>query len=162
MSIAHYTVPIPESATICPDWQSLCAEIRNWPDNWLDKKYGGYVVEDKGEIVLVCSDDLCAFVEQKDKEAMTITYHDPANLPSDVSIANYTVPIPENARIVSRIPSLRAANMERSHSSIAKKYGGFVIEEDGEIVIACDEKLSTELEKHPEQLQYIAEDVAEM
>jgi hypothetical protein len=42
-----------------------------------------------------------------------------------------------------------------------KKYGGFVIEEDGAIVIACDEKMSAEFEEHPEQLEFIAEDVAD-
>jgi hypothetical protein len=43
-----------------------------------------------------------------------------------------------------------------------KKYGGFVIEEDGAIVIACDKEMSAVCEEHPEQLEFIAEDVAEL
>jgi len=160
MSIAHYTVAIPESATICPDWPTLCEESRlNYGHCTLDKKYGGYVIEDKGAICLVCTDDLCAIIAEKDKEATKITFHHPA---SGVPIGNYTVTLPETARVCSKWPSLRAAALERPYAPIVKKYGGFVIEEGGAIVIACDEKLSAECEESPEQLEFIAEDVAEL
>lgn len=162
MSISHYTIPIPSSAAICPDWPSLCEEVLKWPDSVLDKKYGGYVIEDNNTVVLACTDNLCTILEEKDKEAMTITFHDPANLPSDVSIANYTVPIPESARIVSKYPSLEAAALQRPHAPIVKKYGGYVIEEDGIIVIACDDNMSGEIETHPGCLDNIFEDVAEL
>ncbi|KAM0718752.1 hypothetical protein Q7P37_005823 [Cladosporium fusiforme] len=159
MSIAHYTVPIPESATICSDWPSLCKETRMyWGHCTVDRKYGGYVIEDKCQIVLVCTDELCAVLEEKDKEAMKITFHKPG----DASISNYTVPIPESARICSDWPSLQAAAMQRPHVPIVKKYGGFVMEEGGTIVIALDDEMATSAEAHPEQLEYIAEDVAEL
>jgi hypothetical protein len=160
MSIAHYTVPIPESATICPDWPALCEEAHlNYGHCMLEKKYGGYVIEDKGVICLVCTDDLCAIVAEKDREAATITFHHPA---SGVKIGNYTVALPETARVCSTWPSLSAAALQRSHAPIVKKYGGFVIEEDGIIVIACDEEMSVTCEEHPEQLEFIAEDVADL
>jgi hypothetical protein len=155
MSIAHYTVPVPESATICSDWPALCEDIRlNYGHCTLDKKYGGYVIEDKGAICLVCTDNLCAIIAEKDKEATTITFHHPA---SGVPVGNYTVTLPKTSRVCSKWPSLRAAALERPHATIVKKYGGFVIE-----VIACDEKLSAECEEHPEQLDFIAQDVAEL
>lgn len=162
MSISHYTIPIPPSAAICPDWPSLCEKVLNWPDSVLDKKYGGYVIEENNTVVLACTDNLCTILEEKDKEAMTITFHDPASLPSGVSIQKYTVPIPESARIVSKYPSLEAAALQRPHASIVKKYGGYVIEEDGMIVIACDDQMSSEIEMHPGCLDYTFEDVAEL
>lgn len=135
MSIAHYTVNIPESATICPDWPALYEETRlNYGNFTLDKKHGGYVIEDKGVIALVCTDELCAIIEEKDKEAATITFHHPA---SGVAIGNYTVTLPEIARVCSTWPSLA-------------------------IVIACDGEMSAVCEEHPEQLEFIAEDVAEL
>jgi hypothetical protein len=160
MFIAHYTVPIPESATICPDWPALCEEAHlNYGHCMLERKYGGYVIEDKGVIRLVCTDSLCAIVSEKDKEAATITFHHPT---SGVQIGNYKFPLPETARVCSKWPSLRAAALQRPHAPIVKKYGGFVIEEDGVVVIACDEELSVMCEERPEQLAFIAEDVAEL
>lgn len=68
MSIDHYTVPIPLAAFICSDWTSLIEEVRTkWGHCMLDKKYGGYVIEDEGAIVLVCTDDLCTILEEKDR-----------------------------------------------------------------------------------------------
>jgi hypothetical protein len=125
----------------------------------LEKKYGGYVIEDKGVIRLICTDSLCAIVSEKDKEAATITFHHPT---SGVQIGNYKFPLPETARVCSKWPSLRAAALQRPHAPIVKKYGGFVIEEDGVVVIACDEELSVMCEERPEQLAFIAEDVAEL
>lgn len=160
MSVAHYTVTIPESATICPNWPALCEETRShYGHCTLDKKYGGYVIEDKGVIRLVCTEELCAIIEEKDKEAATITFHHPA---SGVPIGNYTITLPGTARVCSTWPSLRAAALQRPHDEIVKKHGGFVIEEEGAIVIALDENMSAECEKCPEQLEYIAEDVADM
>jgi len=123
----------------------------------LVQKYGGYVIEDKGAIVLVCTDSLCAMIKEKDQQAQSITFHGPVG---GVSVVNYTIAIPQSAKIVSDWPSLRAAAIQRPHTSIVKLYGGFVIEEDGIIAIACDEKLSAEADAHPEQLEWIAEDVA--
>lgn len=40
------------------------------------------------------------------------------------------------------------------------KYGGFVIEVDGIIVVATDEELSAEARARPEQLEVVREDVA--
>jgi hypothetical protein len=160
MSVAHYTVKIPASATICPDWQTLCEETRlKYGHCTLDKKYGGCVIEDKGVICLVCTDNLCAMIEEKDKQAATITFHHPA---SGVPVGNYTVTLPETARVCSDWPSLNAAALQRPHAAIVKKYGGWVIEEGGAIVIACDEGMSVRCDERPEQLEFIAGDVAEL
>jgi hypothetical protein len=161
MSIAHYTVPIPPSAFICPSWPSLCEETASkWGHCMVDKKYGGYVIEDKGTIVLVCTDELCAVLEEKDAEASKITFHLPTA--PGISTANYTVAIPDTARVVTTFPSLEAAALQRPHNPIVKKYGGAVIEVDGKIVIACDEELSDAVVSHPGSLDYIYEDVAEL
>lgn len=158
MSLTHYTVPIPTSATICPDWPTLCAETRtNWPHSVLRKKHGGYVIEDHNAIVLVCTADLCAILEEKDRAAQQITFHDPAS--GNVSVANYTVALPSSAKVCSDWPSLRAAAMRWPEKRVERKYGGFVIEEDGVVVVACNEKLSGEAEANPEQLLWIREDV---
>jgi hypothetical protein len=160
MSTAHYTVPIPDSATICPDWPSLCEETRSkYGQCTLDKKYGGYIIEDKGVICLVCTDNLCTIIEEKDREAATITFHHPA---SGVPIGNYTVTLPETARVCSDWPSLNAAALQQPHAAIVKKHGGWVIEEEGAIVIACDEGMSVRCDERPEQLEFIAGDVAEL
>jgi hypothetical protein len=143
MSIDHYTVSIPPSAFICSDWTSLIEEVRTkWSHCMLDKKYGGYVIEDEGAIVLVCSDDLCTVLEEKDRQAQTITFHDPAS--KGLSLANYTVDIPPSAKVCSDWPSLEAAAKQMPGSRLVAKYGGYVIEEDGVVVFACDEKMSAE------------------
>lgn len=158
MSAAHYTVSIPDSATVCSDWPSLCNQVRiNWPHTCLEKDYGGYIIRDQGRIVLVCSEDLCTFLEQKDQEAQGVTFHEPG---SGVSLSNYTVDIPPPAKVCSDWPSLHAAVSQRPGSKVLQKYGGFVIEENGLIVIACDEKMSVEVARHPEELDYIYDGVA--
>lgn len=43
---------------------------------------------------------------------------------------------------------------------LEEKYGGFVIEVDGVIVVATDEKLSAEARARPEQLEFVREDLA--
>ena len=108
----------------------------------LDKKYGGYVIEDEGTIGLVCTDDLCAILEEKDRQAQTVTFHDPSS--SAVSLANYTVEIPSSAKVCPDWPSLEAAIGQRPGSRLVKKYGGYVIEDEGVILFACDEKMSEE------------------
>lgn len=108
----------------------------------LDRKHGGYVIEDEGVIVLVCTDDLCAVLEEKDRQAQTVTFHDPAT--SEIRLASYTIDIPPSARICSDWPSLKAAIVQRPGSRVVEKYGGYVIEEDGVILFACDEKMSEE------------------
>jgi hypothetical protein len=161
MSIAHYTVPIPDSATICSDWPTLCEEARlNYGHCMLNPKYSGYVFEDKGVIRLVCTDNLCAIIDEKSKEASTVTFHHPAAC--GVQIGNYTVTLPDTARVVSEWTSLRAAVLERLRSLPVKKYGGWVIEEEGVVVIACDEEMSRKCDERPEQLEFIAEDLAEL
>ena len=41
-------------------------------------------------------------------------------------------------------PSPRTTIVQRPGSKVVEKYGGYVIEEDGVIPFACDEKLSEE------------------
>jgi hypothetical protein len=108
----------------------------------LDKKHGGYVVEDSGDIVLVCGDNLCAVLEEEDRQAQTAMFYDHTS--SAVSLTNYTVDIPPSAKICSERPSLEAAIIQRPSSRVVEKYGGFVVEEDGVIVFACDENISEE------------------
>lgn len=137
----------------------MCNEVRiKWPHTHLEKDYGGYVIRDQGQIVLVCTDDLCTILDKKEQEARRVTFHEPG---SGVSISNYTVDIPVSAKICSDWPSLEAAVLQRPGCKLLRKYGGFVIEENGIIVIACDEKMSVEVAEHPEELDYIYDDVAE-
>ena len=100
------------------------------------------MIEDEGAIVLACTKDLCILLEEKDREAQTVTFHDPGS--SEVSLASYTIDIPPTAKICLDWPSLEAAIKQCPASRAVKKYGGFVIEEDGIIVFACDEKMSEE------------------
>lgn len=159
MSVDHYTIPIPASAYICPDWTSLIEEVHAKRGYcMLDKKYGGYVIEDKGAIVLVCTDDLCAVLEEKDRQAQTVTFHDPAS--GKVSLANYTIVIPPSAKICSDWPSLEAAIAQRPGSLVVKKYGGCVIEEDGVVLFACDEKMSEEVSRSDELVELLYDGVA--
>jgi len=108
---------------------------------------------------LVCTDDLCAILEEKDRQAQTVTFHDPAS--SAVSLANYTVDIPLSAKICSDWPSLEAAIVKRPGSRVVEKYGGFVIEEDGVVVFACDEKMSEEVGRSGGLVDMLYCDVAE-
>ena len=57
------------------------------------------MIEDEDAIVLVCTEDLCAILEEKDRQAQTITFHDPSSVAE--SLASYTVDIPSSARICS-------------------------------------------------------------
>jgi hypothetical protein len=45
---------------------------------------------------LVCTDNLYAVIDEKSKETSTVRFYDPA---SSVMIGNYTVPLPNTARI---------------------------------------------------------------
>lgn len=69
MAITVYNITIPETAMICSTWPSLRQAGERWPDNWLDKKYGGYVIEDNGIIVMACDDEFCAQIEEAEKKA---------------------------------------------------------------------------------------------
>ena len=69
MTITIYNITIPETAMICSTWPSPRRAGERWPDNWLDKKYGGYVVEDNGIIVMACDDEFCAQIEEAEKKA---------------------------------------------------------------------------------------------
>lgn len=156
MSTDHYTVPIPAAAFVCSNWESLCEETRTkWGHCTLDKKYGGYVIEDKGATILVCTDGLCAVVAEKDRQARVVTFHESKS--DAVSLANYTVEIPASAKICSDWASLRAAVRQRPGSTSVQKYGGFVIEEDGVVLFALDESMS-EGAGRPEGLEALADD----
>jgi hypothetical protein len=151
MLIDHYTIPIPPTAFICPDWPSLCEEAdTKWGHCTLDKKYGGFVIEDKGAIVLVCTDDLCAIIEEKDRQAQVVKLYDLAS--SEVSVANYTVDLPASAKICANWTSLKAAVKQRPGSRVVEKFGGFVIEENGTVVFACDEGMCEEVGR-PDMLE---------
>lgn len=100
------------------------------------------MIEDEGAIVLVCTDTLCAILEENDRQTQTVTFHDP--LSSAASLTNYTVNIPPSAKICLDWPSLRKAIVQEPGFKVVEKYGGYVIEEDGVILFACDEKLSEE------------------
>lgn len=117
------------------------------------------MIEDEGAIVLVCTDNLCAVLEEKDRQAQAIAFHDPAS--SNVSLANYTINMPPSAKICSDWPSLKAAVMQRPGSKVVEKYGGYVIEEDGVIVFACDEKMSEELGRSEGLVDMLYDDVAD-
>ena len=56
------------------------------------KKYGAYVIEYEGAIVLVCTEDLCAILKETNRQAQTVTFQDLVS--SSVTLANYTVEIP--------------------------------------------------------------------
>jgi hypothetical protein len=45
----------------------------------LYKKHGGFVIEDEGAIASLCTDNLCAIIEEKDYQAQTVTFHDPVS-----------------------------------------------------------------------------------
>jgi hypothetical protein len=159
MSLARYTVPIPESATICADWPSLCTQKgEHWDDKLLEEKYGGYVVEVDDTVVLACTDELCAVVDEKSKGLREFTFYEPG---SGVNTSNYTIDMPASARICTTWPSLVEAAVQRPKAGVEKKYGGYVIEVDGVVAIACDEGLCADIELHPWVLDELREEVAE-
>lgn len=159
MSLTRYTVPIPESATICTDWPSLCAQKgADWDDKLLEERHGGYVVEVDGTIVLACSDELCAVVDEKSKGLREFILHEPG---SGVAISNYTIDMPASARICTTWPSLVEAAVRRPEARVEGKYGGFVIEVDGVVAIACGEELCADIESHPWVLDELRAEVAE-
>lgn len=159
MSFTRYTVRIPESATICADWPSLCTQKgEHWDDKLLEEKYGGYVVEVDGAIILACTDDLCAVVDEKSRGLREFTFHEPG---SGVAISDYTIDMPASARICTTWPSLVEAAVRRPKAGVEKKYGGYVIEVDGVVAIACAEGLCTDIDSHPWVLDELREEVAE-
>ena len=159
MSFKRYTVPIPASATICTDWPSLCTQKgEHWDDKLLEERYGGYVVEVGGAIVLACIDKLCAVVDEKSKGLREFTFYEPG---SGVAISNYTIEMPASARICTTWPSLVEAAVRRPNAVVEKKYGSYVIEVDGVVAIACDEGLCADIESHPWVLDELREEVTE-
>ena len=127
MSITHYTVPIPPSAVIFRDWPTLTSEkSKKWDHNMLLEKHGGYIIEDSdGAIAAVCTDELCAVINNKSTEIRNPTFHRPS---SGVLLSNYTVEVPESAKVCSSWPALSLAATQHPHSMLEEKYGGFVIE----------------------------------
>ena len=97
MTITIYNITIPETAMICSTWPSLRRAGERWPDNWLDKKYGGYVVEDNGIIVMACDDEFCAQIEEAEKKAGLF---------------------PEERRLLERRASTRKRNLRRRETLI--------------------------------------------
>lgn len=87
----------------------------------------------------VCTDNLSVVIDEKDKKRSTVTFHHPAA--DGVQMDNYTVTLPNTTRIVSEWTSLHAAVMERPCAPLVKKYGGWVIEEEGVVVVACDKEM---------------------
>lgn len=159
MSFKRYTVPIPEPAVICTDWPSLCSQKgEHWDNNLLEEKYGGYVVEVNSTIVLACTDDLCAVVDEKSKGLYEFTFHEPG---SGVAISKYTIDMPASARICTTWPSLVEAAVKTPGAAVEKKYGGYVIGVDGVVEIACDDGLCADIESHPWILDELREEVAE-
>jgi hypothetical protein len=159
MSFTRYTVPIPASATICTDWPSLCTQKdSHWNNKLLEERYGGYVVEVDGTIVLACTDELCAVVDEKSKGLHDFTFYEPG---SGVSISNYTIEMPASARICSTWPSLMEAAVRRPNAGVERKYGGYVIEVEGVVAVACDEGLCKDIESHSWVLDELGEEVAE-
>jgi hypothetical protein len=159
MSFSRYTFPIPDSAIICTDWPSLCTQKgKHWDDKLLEERYGGYVVEVDGAIVPACTDDLCAVADEKSRGLREFTFHEPG---SGVAISNYTIDMPAFTRICTTWPSLVEAAMRRPNAGVEKKYGGYVIEVDGVIAIACDEGLCADIESHPWVLDELREEVTE-
>jgi hypothetical protein len=51
--------------------------------------------------------------------------------------------------------------VQRPKAGVEKKYGGYVIEVDGVVAIACDEGLCADIELHPWVLDELREEVAE-
>ena len=159
MSFTRYTIPIPESAKICTDWPSLCTQKgEHWDDKLLEERYGGYVVEVDGIIVLACTDELCAVVDEKSRGIREFTFHEPG---SGVVISNYNIDMPATARICTTWQSLVEAAVRSPNAGVEKKYGGYVIEVDGVVAIACDEGLCANIESHPWVLDELREEVAE-
>ena len=53
--------------------------------------------------------------------------------------------------------------MERPHATfVKKKHGGWVIEEEGVVMVVCDKEMSRQCDECPKQLEFIAIEVAEL
>lgn len=83
--------------------------------------------EENATIFLACTSDLCSLLGAKDSEARQTTFHHPAN----VSTANYSVALPDTARVVCDFPSLTRAALRCFGRPVVRKFGGWVIEEEG-------------------------------
>lgn len=116
------------------------------------------MVEVDGAIVLACTDDLCAIVDEKSKGLHEFTFHEPG---SGVAISNYNIDFPASARICTTWPSLVEAAVRRPTAGVERKYGGYVIEVDGVVAIACGEGLCADIESHHWVLDELREEVAE-
>lgn len=78
-----------------------------------------------------------------------------------MAISNYNIDIPASAGICTTWPSLVEAAVRRPKAGVERKYGGYVIEVDGVVAIACDEGLCADIESHPWVLDELREEVAE-
>ena len=117
------------------------------------------MVEDEGAIVLVCIDDLCAILEENDRQAQAVVFSDPAS--NGVSLANYTVEIPCSAKTCSDWPGLEAAMRQRHSSRVVNKYGGYSIKEYGMVAVACDEKMFEKAGRSQELVDLLYDDTEE-
>lgn len=52
MSVSNYTVPIPKTAIIVTTWDEYHIEGAKFPDEMVNRKYGGFVIEVDDEIKL--------------------------------------------------------------------------------------------------------------
>lgn len=116
------------------------------------------MVKVDGAIVLACTDDLCAVVDEKSKGLREFTFYEPG---SGVPISNYTIEMPASARICSTWPSFVEAAVRRPNAVVERKYGGYVIEVEGVVAIACDEGLCADFQSHPWVLDELREEVVE-
>jgi hypothetical protein len=62
-----------------------------------------------------------------------------------MSLASYTIEIPETAIIVSDRETLYAAATEFPDSALSSKYGGNIMEVDGRVVLATDEEMTRQI-----------------
>ncbi|KAF4957015.1 hypothetical protein FGADI_3428 [Fusarium gaditjirri] len=67
--------------------------------------------------------------------------------------AKYTVEIPENAIWVTNWDQLHEMGAKYPDTALFEKYGGNVIEVDGKIVVATDEKMTEEIDNFIKELE---------
>jgi hypothetical protein len=98
-------------------------------------------------------------IDEKSKGLHTFTFHRSSD--SGVVISNYTIDMPASARICTSWPSLVEAAVRRPGARVEKKFGGYVIEMDGVVAIACGEELCRDIEEHLWVLNGLREEVEE-
>jgi hypothetical protein len=76
MATTTYNTGIPESAIIVSSWETFYKEAGHYPNSAMEDKYGGYVIEVDGKIVVATDDAMTenirshlADIEARDEEA---------------------------------------------------------------------------------------------